>query len=164
MAALGIATGADLRARDLAFMREHFGSQADYLYRAVRGIDLRSVQANRARKSLGGERTFDRDISTGPGLRKALVGIIDLVWGDIAKSAVQGRTITLKLRLSDFSTRTHARTLDRFVTGREEFAEIAAALLEDVLPLPHSARLMGLTLSGFEEEAPTDDKGQMALF
>ena len=58
MAALGIATGADLRARDIAFLREHFGSQADYLYRAVRGIDLRPVRANRPRKSLGGERTF----------------------------------------------------------------------------------------------------------
>jgi DNA polymerase-4 len=165
MAALGIATGADLRARDLAFMRENFGSMADYLYRAVRGIDLRPVLAHRPRKSLGTERTFDRDISTGPGLRQALVGIIDLAWHDIAKAGVEGRTVTLKLRLSDFSTRTHARSLDRPIATRQDFAQIAAQLLEDVLPLPHSARLMGLTLSGFDaNETLPDDKGQMALF
>jgi DNA polymerase-4 len=61
MAALGIETGADLAKRDLTFLRTHFGSQADYLYRAARGIDLRRVRADRPRKSVGGERTFERD-------------------------------------------------------------------------------------------------------
>ena len=67
MAALGIETGADLRACDIAFLRDHFGSQADYLYRAARGIDLRPVKANRARKSVGAERTLDKDVSSGAG-------------------------------------------------------------------------------------------------
>lgn len=150
MAALGIETGGDLRARDIAFLREHFGSLADYLYRAARAIDLRAVKPNRPRKSLGGERTFDRDISTGPGLRQVLEGIIEMVWADIDKARAQGRTVTLKLRLSDFSIRTHARTLDRFVAGREEFAAIGRELLDDLLPLPLPVRLMGMTLSGFE--------------
>jgi hypothetical protein len=152
MAALGIHTGGDLRARDLAFLRQHFGGLADYLYRAARGIDLRRVSPNRAQVA-GGERTFDRDISSGPGLRGALEGIIDLVWGDIAKAQAKGRTITLKLRLSDFTIHTHARTLDHVVSAREEFAAVARALLDDVLPLRQPARLMGLTLSGLEERA-----------
>lgn len=171
MAALGIATGADLRAKDMAFLREHFGAQADYLYRAVRGIDLRAVRPNRPRKSLGGERTFDRDISTGPGLREALVGIIDLVWRDIEKAGARGRTVTLKLRLSDFTIRTHATSLARAVEGREEFAAMARGLLEDVLPLPQPARLMGLTLSALEsgagveaEPVPAAEGAQMMLF
>lgn len=167
MAALGIETGADLRAHDIAFLREHFGSLADYLYRAARAIDLRAVKPNRPRKSLGGERTFDRDISTGPGLRQMLEGIIEMVWHDIEKARAQGRTVTLKLRLSDFSIRTHARTLDRFVEGREEFAAIGRGLLDDMLPLPLPVRLMGMTLSGFEPvEAPppVEGGGQMVLF
>jgi DNA polymerase-4 len=114
------------------------------------GIDLRRVSPNRAQVA-GGERTFDRDISSGPGLRGALEGIIDLVWGDIAKAQAKGRTITLKLRLSDFTIHTHARTLDHVVSAREEFAAVARALLDDVLPLRQPARLMGLTLSGLEE-------------
>ena len=69
--ALGIETGADLAARDLAFLRANFGSMADYLYRAARGIDLRRVKAHRARKSVSAERTFDRDLSSGSTLRDA---------------------------------------------------------------------------------------------
>ena len=173
MAGLGIATGADLRAQSLAFLREHFGAQADYLYRAARGIDLRPVRPNRPRKSIGGERTFDRDISTGPGLREVLVGIIDLVWRDIERVGAKGRTVTLKLRLSDFSIRTHAKSLGRAVARREEFAAMARELLEDVLPLPQPVRLMGLTLSALEggagvviapAPAPAGEEAQMDLF
>lgn len=173
MAALGLHTGGDLATQPLAFLREHFGAQAEYLYRAARGIDLRPVRANRPRKSLGGERTFDRDISTGPGLREALANIIDLVWGDIAKVGARGRTITLKLRLSDFTLRTHARSLAQVVEGREEFARVAEGLLNDLLPLPQPVRLMGLTLSALEGATAKgvidlpeagNEAGQMKLF
>ena len=95
-------------------------------------------------------------------------GIIDLVWRDIDKAQARGRTVTLKLRLSDFTIRTRARSLDRYVEGREEFARIGRELLDDVLPLPLPVRLMGLTLSGFDAPAtpvaPAPDGGQMALF
>jgi DNA polymerase-4 len=170
MAALGIATGADLRAKDLPFLREHFGALADYLYRAARGIDLRRVRPNRPRKSVGSERTFERDISTGPGLREALARIIDLAWSDIEKTGARGRTVTLKLRLSDFTLRTHARSMARAVEGREEFARLAEGLLDQVLPLPQSVRLMGLTLSALEkkgavvEVVPVVGGGQLDLF
>ncbi|MDE1916338.1 MAG: DNA polymerase IV [Sphingomonadales bacterium] len=170
MAALGIETGADLRARDLPFLRQHFGAQADYLYRAARGIDLRRVRPNRPRKSIGGERTFERDISTGSALREALARIIDLVWHDIERLDAKGRTVTLKLRLSDFTLRTHARSLARAVAGREEFARLAEELLDSVLPLPQPVRLMGLTLSALEKKgevapvATVEGGGQLDLF
>ncbi|MGI4939443.1 MAG: DNA polymerase IV [Janthinobacterium lividum] len=62
MAALGIHTGLDLRAQPLAFLTEHFGKSGDYLYGVARGVDDRRVQADRVRKSVGAERTFERDI------------------------------------------------------------------------------------------------------
>ena len=172
MAALGIETGGDLAKRGIAELRQHFGSQADYLYRAARGIDLRRVEANRPRKSLGGERTFDRDISGGAALREALAGIIELVWERIAKAGAKGRTVTLKLRFADFSLHTRAASRPGCVADRAEFAAMAVGLLEDVLPLPQSVRLMGLTLSALEGEvvvrsAVADagvDAGQLALF
>lgn len=170
MAALGIATGADLRARDLPFLRAHFGAMADYLYRAARGIDLRRVRPNRPRKSVGSERTFERDISTGSALREALARIVDLAWGDIERIGARGRTVTLKLRLSDFSLRTHARSLSRAVEGREEFERLALGLLDQVLPLPQSVRLMGLTLSALEKKGAVVEPvvggggGQLDLF
>ena len=156
MAKLGITTGADLRERDIAFLRQHFGSQADYLYRAARGIDLRRVDANRPRKSVGGERTFERDLSSGPVLREALDNIIEIVWERIAKSEAQGRTVTLKLRTADFATLTRARSLPQPVADKAEFARAGHALLDELLPLPQPVRLMGITLSALEgeKEAP----------
>lgn len=160
MTRLGIATGADLAAKDIAFLRANFGAMADYLYRAARGIDLRRVSANRARKSLGGERTFERDLSSGAALREALDTIIDIVWDRIERAEARGRTVTLKLKHIDFTTHTRARSGPHPVEDKQEFARLGHALLAEVLPLPQPVRLMGLTLSALEgeqtEEHPPD--------
>ena len=152
MAGLGIETGADLVTKDLAFLRQHFGNQAEYLFRAARGIDLRRVKANRPRKSVGGERTFDRDISSGTALRDALERIIAIVWERVIKSKARGRTVTLKLKHGDFTQLTRARSLPRAVADLAEFRRLGHALLNEVLPLPQPVRLMGLTLSALEDE------------
>ena len=154
MAALGIANGAELAAKGHAFLQTHFGSQADYLYRAARGIDLRRVRADRPRKSVGGERTFERDISSGPALREALERTIDTVWERIERSGAQGRTVTLKLKFIDFKSMTRARSLPMVVSEKSQFAGIARDLLDSVLPLPQPIRLMGLTLSVLTDDAP----------
>ena len=162
MALLGIATGADLAAKDLTFLRRHFGSQADYLYRAARGIDLRRVRADRPRKSVGGERTFERDIGSGPALREVLERIITLVWERIERSGAKGRTVTLKLKDTDFRTITRARSFPAAVPDEAAFAEAARGLLDSVLPLSQPVRLMGLTLSALEGEASVPPPGGSA--
>jgi len=158
MAALGIRTGADLSACDLDFLREHFGSMADYLYRAVRGIDLRKVSADRPRKSLGAERTFDRDLSSGPALREALDNIIDIVWERIERAGARGRGVTLKMKDIDFHTTTRARSSDRPIASKAEFSALSRELLDSVLPLAQPIRLMGLTLSSLEGERPEAER------
>ncbi len=167
MARLGVATGADLAAKDIAWLRAHFGSFADYLYRAARGIDLRPVRASRVRKSVGGERTFFEDISSGPALRETLEDIIDIVWGYIERAEAKGRTVTLKLKYTDFQLMSRAKTLSSPVADRAEFSAVARTLLDEVLPLPLPIRLMGMTLSklereGADEEAPRPD-AQLSL-
>ena len=153
MTGLGIETGADLARCDIAFLRRHFGAQADYLYRAARGIDLRRVKANRARKSVGTERTLDKDISSGSALRDVLARIIELTWQRIEKSNSRGRTVTLKFKHGDFSQLTRARTVPRPVASQAEFAAISHTLLDEVLPLAQPVRLVGLTLSALDDEA-----------
>ena len=165
MAKLGIVTGADLAAKDIAWLRQHFGSFADYLFRAARGIDLRPVRANRIRKSLGSERTFNEDLSSGPMLREALDNIIDIVWPQIAERELKGRTVTLKMKYTDFQLCTRARSLPQPVADKAEFARLARALLDEQLPLPLPIRLMGLTLSSLEgekDERPRDE-AQLSL-
>lgn len=166
MARLGIETGADLAAKDVAFLRANFGSFADYLYRAARGIDLRPVRAHRIRKSVGGERTFSEDISSGPALRETLANIIDIVWESIEKTRARGRTVTLKMKYTDFQLVSRSRSVPHWVSGKAEFAQIAHGLLEDLLPLPVPIRLMGLTLSnleGAEKKEEMREDAQLSL-
>ncbi|MBA4768519.1 MAG: DNA polymerase IV [Porphyrobacter sp.] len=166
MQKLGIATGADLAAKDIAFLRQHFGSMADYLFRAARGIDLRPVAAHRIRKSVGGERTFSEDIGSGAALRETLENIIDIVWERIEGSQARGRTVTLKLKFTDFQIMTRATSQPEYVGGKDEFGRLARALLEAELPLRGPIRLMGLTLSGLEgsaDEKPARDEAQLRL-
>lgn len=176
MAKLGIETGADLRGQPIEELRKQFGSQADYLYRAARGIDLRPVQPHRRRKSVGAERTFAHDISSGPALRETLDRIAEIVWDRIEKAQARGRTVTLKLRYADFTLLTRARSVPEIVDSKAAIAQIGHDLLDDLLPLPQPIRLMGLTLSSLEgadesespatgpEDAADRPGAQLALF
>ena len=156
MARLGIETGADLAAKDSAWLRAHFGSFADYLYRAARGVDLRPVRSSRIRKAVGGERTFFEDISSGPALRETLEDIIDIVWSYIERAEARGRTVTLKLKYTDFRIMSRARTVPAVIADKAAFAAVARGLLDEVLPLPLPIRLMGLTLSKLEGPGPAE--------
>ena len=158
MARLGIETGGDIAAKEIEWLRAHFGSFADYLYRAARGIDLRPVRSSRIRKSVGGERTFSRDLSAGAELRETMEDIIDIVWGYIERAEARGRTVTLKMKYSDFQIFSRAKTLDQPIASKTEFAAVGRALLEEVLPLPMPIRLMGLTLSKLERGGSEEDK------
>ncbi|MEM1134146.1 MAG: DNA polymerase IV [Pseudomonadota bacterium] len=159
MARLGIETGADLRAQPREWIQEHFGKFANYLYGAARGIDHRPVQPNRIRKSIGGERTYGEDIIADDALREALDHIVDIVWERIEKNEARGRTVTLKVKYTDFHQITRAHSLDRWVESKGEFAEIGHVLLEALLPVEQGVRLLGLTLSALDlgEDEDADD-------
>lgn len=151
MAGLGIHTGADLRARSLRFLERHFGKSAAYLYRASRGEDERPVRADRERKSIGGERTYARDLIRDEDLREALERIIDIVWERVERHRGAGRTVTLKLKYADFRQITRARSVNRALRDREGFARLGRALLASLLPVSQGVRLLGLTLSALED-------------
>ncbi|MCB2048681.1 MAG: DNA polymerase IV [Novosphingobium sp.] len=152
MARLGIETGADLAAKDIAFLRANFGSMGDYLFGAARGIDHRAVRADRIRKSIGAERTFHENITEVSELRETCETIAATVWERVEANSARGRTITLKLRYADFTTLTRARSVRNWIADREHFASLGRALLDDLMPLPQPVRLLGLTLSGLEQD------------
>ena len=151
MERLGIHNGADLRAMSEEWLRRNFGSSASYLFKASRGIDNRRVNPSRERKSVGGELTYFEDKQSDEELRAALDQIVDIVWRRIESSGVQGRTIILKARYSDFRTLTRSKSLTRNINGQEEFSAIGHALLDQLLPVPMGIRLLGLTLSGIDQ-------------
>jgi DNA polymerase IV len=157
MAKLGVHTGADLAAKDEAWLAQHFGSWGEYLFKAARGIDDRPVNANSIRKSLGGETTYFDDKRDEDELREALDEIIDLVWQRIERYQAQGRTLVLKARYSDFRTVTRSRTVGQIIASRIEFAQLGHSLLDQLLPAEMGIRLLGLTLSGLAGEEQVQD-------
>ncbi|MBA2919797.1 DNA polymerase IV [Sphingomonas sp. MAH-20] len=161
MERLGIRTGADLRACDLAFLQQHFRSSADYLYGAARGEDGRPVRPDRPLKSVGAERTFDSDLARPAELRAALDRVADAAWARIERHGARGRTLTLKLRYADFRTITRARTIAGVFPDRASFGEEGWHLLSPLLPVKQGIRLLGLTLSGLHGE--TEDALQPPL-
>ncbi len=166
MEALGITTGADLAAKPLAFLQAHFGKAGDYYWRAARGIDERPVRPNRIRKSVGAERTFDTDCRDPDALHAALAPVIDACWTRIERARTIGRTVTLKVKFSDFQIITRARSFATPVDARPAFEEAAAGLLRSVLPVERGVRLLGVTLSGLEgdaEEAEGERVPQLGL-
>ncbi len=167
MAKLDIHTGADLRAQSEEFLRQHFGKSAGYLFRASRGVDHREVKPNRIRKSVGGERTYGKDLVSDTDLEEAIEKIIDIVWNSIEKSGSHGRTVTLKAKYADFRQITRSKSLDRNVEGKAEFADIGRELLASIMPVENGVRLLGLTLANLEGvdeiEETNEVKGQAAF-
>ncbi|NNC73703.1 MAG: DNA polymerase IV [Sphingomonadaceae bacterium] len=167
MKALGIETGADLRAQSEEFLEQRFGKSARYYYRASRGIDDRQVKPNRIRKSLGAERTYGEDLHDRDAMIAKLAEIADVVWERAQKSESFGRTVTLKLRYSDFETPTRARSREQPVASRDELFAIGCDLLDTLIPDARGVRLLGLTMSGFgqadEETMVKDVPAQLGL-
>ena len=155
MERLGILTGADLRERPLAFLQQHFGRGAAYLHGAARGIDHRPVQPDRPLKSVGAERTLDRDLTDATALLAVLDRVVDAAWQRIERYGAHGRTATPKIRYADFRQITRARSSPQGFADRDAFHSAGRALLMSLLPSEQGIRLVGLTLSGIER--PEDD-------
>ena len=157
----GIATGADLREKSLAFLQERFGKAGPYYHGIARGIDHRPVRANRIRKSVGAENTFAADLSGYEPMREALQPIIDKVWRHCETNGIRGRTVTLKIKFSDFSSITRSRSVAGEIGDRNDLEATALALLQLETPIRRSVRLLGVSLSTLTGSG--DGKPQMIL-
>ncbi len=152
MARLGIQTGLDLRAQTQTFLQQHFGKAGSYYYWVARGMDERPVRADRIRKSVGAEKTFTADIFTYEAARDALREIVDKVWGYCEGSGLRGRTITLKVKFSNFQQITRSRTGQMQIRTRSELEQLGNALLEPLFPVARGVRLLGVSLSSLTAE------------
>jgi len=159
---LGLMTGADIRARDLDFLRQHFGKSGSYYYWVSRGIDNRPVRPDRIRKSVGGENTFFEDIWGEPEARAALLPIIDKVWRYYEGQPSRGRTLTLKVKFADFQILTRSRTGSVPFTERGSIEMAAFELLGPFFPTPRGIRLLGVSLSSFPDAA--EEEGTVQQF
>ncbi len=148
---LGIFTGLDLKKKSLEYLQEHFGKSGKHYYMVSRGIQNSPVKPMRARKSLGAERTFSDNISSEVFLVEKLQHIAKEVSRRLEKQNVAGKTITLKIKYSDFEMHTRSKTLKFFISSEDLILEEAKALLYQE-KLKNSVRLIGISLSNLNNE------------
>ncbi|WP_346294815.1 DNA polymerase IV [Rhodopseudomonas sp. P1] len=150
--ALGIRTGQDIRNQTLEFLQGHFGKAGTYYYWISRGVDERPVRANRIRKSVGAENTFASDLKSFEAMAAELQPLIDKVWEHCEKTGDRGRTVTLKIKFSDFEIVSRSKTLATPVTSRAALTTRSVGLLEAAMPLPKPVRLLGISLSSLKND------------
>jgi DNA polymerase IV len=159
----GIETGLDLKSKSLQFLQEHFGKSGPYFYGIARGIDERQVRPDRIRKSLGAEDTFVEDIDDLERATLELKPLAEKVWRYCEAQGISGKTVTVKIKYSDFTQATRSRTTALPVAHVAEIIDIACALLATVYPFKRSVRLLGVTLSSLTNDQNGSEQPQLDL-
>lgn len=147
MLRLGIETGADLKAKPLALLQQHFGKAGPYFYGIARGIDMRPVKPDRIRKSVGAEDTFSTDIDQLSQALENLAPLVDKVWSYCRSNGLSGRTVTVKIKYADFRQVTRSRSMPLPIASAVELAGICQVILGQEFPAAKGVRLLGVTLS-----------------
>lgn len=163
MKELGIITGADLRTWPLWKLIESFGKSGPWYYNLCRGIDDRTVEPVRVRKSLGKERTFGEDIIDIQRLREFLEGLCSSVWDELEEQELRGKTVTVKVKYGDFQQVTRSRSLLKAVEDREQFTQIVLSLLRETEAGQRPVRLLGAGMSSFYDTPENVEVGQLSL-
>ncbi len=163
MQRLGIQTGADLRAQSLAFLQQHFGKSATWYHNIANGDDERPVVADRPRKSSGSETTFERDLSSPAEIEAGAEAMADDVWAWCEKARAFGRTVTVKVKFADFHQVTRSRSFQAPIARHDLLRQTSVDLVRTVLPAAKGVRLIGVTVSNFDQR-PTTTTEELPLF
>jgi DNA polymerase IV len=160
---LGVETGADLKAKSLPFLNQHFGKSGAYFYGIARGIDERQVRPDRVRKSVGAEDTFGEDIDDLAPAIAELKPLAEKVWRYCDAQGISGKAVTVKVKYSDFTQATRSRTGAVAIGGIQEIMDTASSLLATVYPFKLPVRLLGITLSALTNDHDANEAEQPQL-
>lgn len=153
LARRGVGSVAAARRIDLATLELWLGrSRARFLYDRVRAIDSTPVGDGREpRKSISSEETFERDLYAIDALEHELAALVADVGKSLRRLGLRARTVSVKLRSSDFRDRQRNRTLPEAVETDRVLFEVARQLLHEVRAVQRGhVRLLGVGLSGLE--------------
>lgn len=148
---LGIFTGVDLKSKPLNFLEKNFGKSGTFYFNVVRGIHNSEVKADRITKSVAAEHTFEVNLSSEIFMMEKLESIAIGLEKRLKKYNVAGKTVTLKIKYSDFSQQTRSKTLPYFISDKGLILEIVEELLFQER-MKDSVRLLGISLSNLNTE------------
>ncbi len=149
---LGIFTGKDLKSKNLDFLEKHFGKSGTFYYHVVRGIHNSEVKPHRTTKSVAAEHTFEENLTSEIFMVEKLSFIAEQLENRLKKNKIAGKTITLKIKYSDFTLQTRSKTLAYFIADKLLLQEIAKELLYQD-NLKNSVRLLGISVSNLNIES-----------
>lgn len=147
----GIYNGQQLKQHSQSFLTSNFGKAGEHYYNIVRGIQHSPVKPNRERKSVGAERTFVKNINDPEEALETLMKITKIVEDRMKNANKKGKTITLKIKFSDFQQMTRSRTIDYYTDNEHDIFNIIKELYQSE-EFKKSIRLMGVSLSNFEKK------------
>ena len=148
---LGIFTGMELKSKTLEFLEKHFGKSGNFYFNVVRGIHNNEVKSDRITKSVAAEHTFDVNLSSEIFMIEKLEIIASALEKRLKRYNVAGKTITLKIKYSNFTQQTRSKTLPYFISDKGLILEIVKELLYQER-MKDSVRLLGISLSNLNTE------------
>ena len=156
---MGIFLGSDLRRASEQHLVQEFGKMGRVFYQFARGIDNRPVVSEWERKSVSCEQTFTEDISQLSVVMIELYHTVLELVRRLEKSGFEGRTLTLKVKYSNFQQITRSLTQERILRTKDDILPLARRLMADIdYSAEHPIRLMGLGVSGHQVEEPAADE------
>ena len=147
----GIFTGKELKSKSIEYLEQHFGKSGASYFSIVRGIHNSEVKPNRIAKSVAAEHTFDENLTSEIFMLERLERITNELERRLKKQAISGKTITLKIKYSDFTMQTRSKTLPYFIADKGLLLETAKELLYQER-MKNSVRLLGISLSNLNTE------------
>jgi DNA polymerase-4 len=148
---LGIFTGKDLKSKSREFLEDHFSKSGLHFYNIVRGIHNSEVKPNRIAKSVAAEHTFNENLTSEIFMLEKLERISLELENRLKKYNISGKTVTLKIKYSDFTTQTRSKTLPYFISDKGLLLEVAKELLFQER-MKESVRLLGISLNNLNTE------------
>lgn len=154
---LGIFNGKDLKGKSKDFLIKHFKNSGAHYYQLVRGLYQSEVRPNRIQKSVATEHTFNKNLTSEIFMMERLEAIAEELESRLQKSKIAGKTITLKIKYSDFSLQTRSKTLPFFVKDKTILLETVKELLFQE-KVKESVRLLGISVSNLNNASNKDEK------
>ena len=148
---LGIFTGLDLKSKTIEFLEKHFGKSGTFYFNVVRGNHNSEVKPNRITKSVAAEHTFDENLTSEIFMQDRLETIAAELDRRLKKHKIAGKTVTLKIKYSDFTQQTRSKTLPYFISDQSLLFDTVKELLFQER-MKDSVRLLGISLSNLNTE------------
>lgn len=156
---IGIYTIDDLLKLPMEFFVEYFGKSGIELYNRIRGLDNRKIKVSRDIKSIGRERTLNKDIISKEAMEKYIEEFCSVIEYSLKARGLSCKTVTIKYKTTTFKNHSKSKTLNEFIQSREELKVVALEILKDI-KFDEKIRLIGLSVSTLEDNSVK----QLSLF